>query len=452
MCASPALFPRVYIHTLGCPKNDADSRFVARRLSAAGAHVETDPLQATHILINTCGFIADAREESIAVILDVCRDYGDRQVLVMGCLVERYREELQNGIPEVAGWFGLMDATDPGVRSGSGEAPPFSGVSALNAYLGLTERTTPAPVSPVPPYAYLKISDGCDQSCTFCAIPSIKGGYHSADTAQILREAQACLEGGARELVLVGQDTAAWEHDDMDLCGLIDLLAGDDRVRRVRLMYLQPEHVTGALLRYMAAQPKLCRYLDLPFQHAHPEVLSRMGRTGDGAAYLDLLGRARRLMPGVSVRSTFIVGFPGETEDQFEVLLNFVGQAGFDHGGGFIYSPEEGTPAVTLRPWVRSAVARRRLNRLTALLLGCAEDRLGRLVGSRVTVMVDALDPEDAGEGISAVGRTEGQAPEVDGVTYIEGDLPEGTGPGDEVGVTVCAVVGYDLIGTVDAS
>ena len=143
----------------------------------------------------------------------------------------------------------------------------------------------------------------------------------------------------------MGQDTTAWEHDGLDLCGLIDLLVADERVRRVRLMYLQPEQVTDALLRYMAEQPKLCRYLDVPFQHAHPEVLSRMGRTGNAAAYLSLLERARRLMPGVSVRSTFIVGFPGETEDQFDTLLDFVDQAGFDHGGGFVYSPEEGTPA-----------------------------------------------------------------------------------------------------------
>ena len=157
-------------------------------------------------------------------------------------------------------------------------------------------------------------------------------------------------------------------------------------------------------------------------------------------------------MPDVSVRSTFIVGFPGETEDQFEALLDFVDQAGFDHGGGFVYSPEEGTPAVALRPRVKAAVAQSRLNRLTALLAERAEDRLGRLVGSQVTVMIDSLDPEDTGEGISAVGRTKGQAPEVDGVTYIEGDLPEGAGPGDEVPVTVSAVAGYDLIGTVDAS
>lgn len=455
MGSVPAVVPRVYIHTLGCPKNEADSRTVARRLAAAGARVETEPGQATHVLLNTCGFIADAKEESIAAILDACSDYGDRQILVMGCLVERYRKELEQGIPEVAGWFGLMDSTSEEGGPGSNGAPgtkESKGSAALLGYLGLTEEPSSAPVLTAASYAYVKISDGCDRPCTFCAIPSIKGGYRSVDTGRILREAEACLMEGARELVLVGQDTAIWEHEGLDLPGLIGLLVADDRVRRVRLMYLQPEHVTDALLRCMAEQPKLCRYLDVPFQHADREILRRMGRSGDASAYQDLLERARRLMPDVSVRSTFIVGFPGETEDQFQVLLDFVEKAGFDHGGGFVYSPEEGTAAAVFRPRVRSAVARARLNRLTALLTECAENRHRQLVGSRVAVIIDSLDPEDVGEGISAIGRTEGQAPEVDGVAFIEGDLPNGTRPGDEVAITVSAAVGYDLIGTVDAS
>jgi ribosomal protein S12 methylthiotransferase len=454
MGSTPAVVPRVYLHTLGCPKNEADSRAVARYLAAAGALMETDPANATHILINTCGFIAAAKEESIDAILDACREYADREVLVMGCLVERYQEELQQGIPEVAGWFGLMDAAaavTPAERE-SGPNPASRAFTALATRLGLAEERARGSVPTVPAYSYLKISDGCDQPCTFCAIPAIKGGYHAAGTARILEEAGKCLQGGTRELVLVGQDTTVWEDGGLDLRGLIDLLVADVRVRRVRLMYLQPEHITDALLRYMAEQPKLCRYLDVPFQHVHPEVLRRMGRTGDAAAYLDLLERARRLMPDVSVRSTFIVGFPGETQAQFEALLEFVERAGFDHGGGFVYSPEEGTPAAALRPRVSTGVARSRLNRLNAMLEECAQERLRRLVGSRAMVLVDSVDFDGAEEGISAVGRTCGQAPEVDGVTYIDGDLPEETGPGDEVPVTVRAVIGYDLLGTADAS
>lgn len=409
-----------------------------RSLSSAGVALVARPEDATHILLNTCGFIQDAKEESIGAILDACAGYPGKSVLVMGCLVERYREELQTGIPEVSGWFGLVGGHDQAelVRAlGSGAAT------------GRRNRGTDGP-----PYAYLKISDGCDELCTFCAIPAIKGPYRSVGAAEILREADACLAEGARELVLVGQDTAVWNDDGLDLAGLVDLLAADERARRIRVMYLQPEHVTDAFLRYMAGQPKLCRYLDVPFQHSHPELLCAMGRGGDGNAYLELLRRARRLMPDVSVRSAFVVGFPGETEEHFEHLLGFVEEAGFDYAGGFVYSPEEGTAAAALRPRIRPAVARERLNRLNALLQERSEQEHQRMVGAQVEVMIDSLDAEEAGEGATAVGRTAGQAPEVDGVTYVEGDLPEGTVPGDVLNVTVSVAPGHDLVGTCHAS
>jgi ribosomal protein S12 methylthiotransferase len=440
---------RVYLHTLGCPKNEADSRAVIRSLVAGGAGVVADPEAATHILLNTCGFIQEAKEESIGAILDACTHYADRQVLVMGCLVERYRDELEKGIPEVAGWFGLTEAACL-TAAVVGSPTPFESTAKPSPLE--TTSSAAATLPPAATYAYLKISDGCDEPCSFCAIPGIKGAYRSTTTAQILQDADECLAQGVRELILVGQDTAIWECDGLGLTGLIDLLASDERVRRVRVMYLQPEHVTDAFLRHMAGQPKLCRYLDVPFQHSHPGVLRRMGRRGDGSAYLDLLGRARRLMPDVSVRSTFIVGFPGETDDQFEHLLAFVDEAGFDHAGGFVYSPEEGTSASALKPRVRSRVAQDRLNRLTGHLGARAESVHQGLVGSQVTVMIDSRDPEETGEGMAAVGRTSGQAPEVDGVTYIEGDLPEEIGLGDVVTVTVGAVLGYDLVGRLDAS
>ena len=430
-----AALPSVYIHTLGCPKNDVDSRSLARSLSAAGVALVDDPAGATFILINTCGFIQDAKEESIGAILDACTNYGGDRVVVTGCLVERYHEDLRCGIPEVAGWFGLADAERlvACLRGGAAEA---SSLSAAPARSGS--------------FAYVKISDGCDELCSFCAIPAIKGRYYSVDPADILAEAGACLAEGARELVLVGQDTAVWARGELGLTGLIDLLAADERVRRIRLMYLQPEHVTDELLQYMAAQPKLCRYLDIPFQHADRQVLHRMGRWGSGEDYLELLARARRLMPDVSVRSTFIVGFPGETARQFDTLMDFVGDAGFDHAGGFVYSPEEGTSAAGLKPAVRRSMARERLNRLTSLLGAGAEERHAGLIGQRVAVMLDSRDPEEVDEEMAAVGRTAGQAPEVDGVTHIEGDLPNGFARGDIVTVKVTDAMGYDLVGTYD--
>lgn len=422
---------------MGCPKNEADSRSVARALLQAGISLVDEPEEAAYTVINTCGFIQDAKEESIAAILESCAADGGGRVLVTGCLVERYRKELQAGIPEVGGWFGLAETERL--------------VAFLREALAPSRKGSEGRVG-AGSYAYVKISDGCDESCTFCAIPGIKGAYYSVDPQSIMAEVEACLDEGAKELVLVGQDTAVWRHGSMELTDLIDLMAADERVVRIRLMYLQPEHVTDDLIRYMAGQPKLCRYLDIPFQHADAGVLRRMGRRGDGRDYLALLARARRLMPDVSVRSTFIVGFPGETDGQFESLMDFVEAAGFDHAGGFVYSPEEGTAAFRLEPRVGETVARERLGRLSGALISAAEDRHLGLVGSLVEVLVDSRDPEDLEEGMAAVGRTCAQAPEVDGVTYIEGHLSEEHGRGDVVTVRVTEVLGYDLIGEVTPS
>jgi ribosomal protein S12 methylthiotransferase len=446
MSLPPVAPNSVFIHTLGCPKNDADSRSLARMLTSAGARVVDDPTAATFILINTCGFIQDAKEESIGAVLDACAQFGGDRVLVTGCLVERYMQDLRTGIPEVADWFGLGD-TERLVARVSG-APPASREAS-----GVANRELPPLVggvtshAPAVSYAYIKISDGCDELCSFCAIPGIKGPYYSVAPEQVVAEARGCLTEGARELVLVGQDTAVWRYGSMGLVSLIDRLAAEEAVKRIRLMYLQPEHVSDGLLAYMASHPKVCRYLDLPFQHAHPDVLKRMNRWGDGGDYRRLVDKARRLMPDVSVRSTFIVGFPGETEEQFETLLDFVKDVGFDHAGGFVYSPEEGTPAEALRPRIRRSVAAERLNRLTTVLVAEAERRHRLLVGSRVEVMIDSMDPAECGEGMTAVGRTAGQAPEVDGVTYIEGLLPPNVGVGDIVTVRVTDAMAYDLVG-----
>jgi ribosomal protein S12 methylthiotransferase len=332
----------------------------------------------------------------------------------------------------VAGWFGLSE-TEALVRFVSGDSPE-------SALPGVAPATTV-------PFAYLKISDGCDEMCTFCAIPSIKGPYYSVSASDIVAEARACLDEGARELILVGQDTAVWREGDLGLAGLVRLLLQDERVDRVRLMYLQPEHVTDELLEYMAGEPRLCSYLDVPFQHADPEVLRRMGRWGDARAYLELLEKARRLMPDVTVRSTFIVGFPGETDEQFEGLLDFVREAEFAYAGGFIYSPEEGTSAAALKPRIKASTKSKRLTRLTGLLASTAEARQRELIGSLVEVMIDSLQADDMPEGCVAVGRTAGQAPEVDGVTFIESGLPEGCRPGSIVSVRINDVIGYDLVG-----
>ncbi len=450
MAPHPAGRPRVYIHTLGCPKNEADSRSVRWSLAEGGVALVADPSEATHIVLNTCGFIREAKEESIQAILDTSASYPDREILVMGCLVERYRDELARGIPEVAAWFGLAGGPDQkelvsllgGESAGRAPRQPSAAQATIPDVAVCSHDS----------YAYVKISDGCDELCTFCAIPGIKGPYRAATPDEILREADRCLGEGAKELVLVGQDTARWESGDLDLVGLIGLLAADPRLQWLRVMYLQPEHVTEALLRYMGRETKLCRYLDLPLQHSHPEVLRRMGRAGDGDSYLELLAKARRLIPDVAIRSTFIVGFPGETEAHFEHLLDFVREAEFDYAGGFIYSPEEGTAAARLKPLVPRRVARERLNRLNQTLGEVAERMHARQVGASVEVMVDSAVGDDPCDGSEAVGRTRGQAPEVDGVVHIEGGPPDATTVGNVIRVTIDTAAGYDFVGTYDES
>lgn len=415
---------------------------LARRLNGLGVALAGTPEEATHIVVNTCGFIREAKEESIGAILEAVSGYPQAAVIVVGCLVERYREELAAGIPEVAGWFGV------------GETEAF-----LRTLVGRAQSEAPGeqggPESPLAPrgaYGYVKISDGCDHRCSFCAIPSFKGPYAALPPAEILTQAEAYLAAGVRELVLVGQDTAVYEHDGVDLPALVDLLAQDERVRWIRLMYLQPEHVGDRLLRLIADHPKVVPYLDIPFQHAARPVLARMARRGEGKEYGALLEKARKLMPEVSVRSTFIVGFPGETEDDFQELVEFVRRVGFDHAGVFVYSPEEGTPAARLRPRVRTAVARERLARLSDILASSAEAANRGRIGTRVEVLIDFVGQGDGPEGVKAVGRTYRQAPEVDGVTFLEGDLPPGAGRGHLLPAVVTEALGYDLVARWDAA
>jgi len=428
---------RVYLHTLGCPKNEADSRAVGRMLRAAGLPAAGDPEGATHILINTCGFIRDAKEESIEAILSACRGYTDKSVVVFGCLVERYEDELRSGIPEVADWLGIVK---PGFERdlkqaiAGTEADDSSGAIRVSG----GERKS---------HAYVKISDGCEEGCTFCSIPAIKGRYRSISTAEIVEEVQVCLEMGARELILVGQDTSRWKNDGITLPGLIDRLCEDDRLRWLRVMYLQPRGVDRRFLEFMASQDRICRYLDVPFQHSHTDILRRMGRHGDGEAFLGLLEEARRLMPDVSIRSTFIVGFPGERERHFEHLVSFIEQARFDYAGGFVYSPEEGTPAARLRPRVSMRTGRKRLNHLHETIERAAQSQHQGLIGTKVEVMIDEIGGGQVIEGAAAIGRMRGQAPDVDGVTHIEGRLPEDVSPGDVVSVRIGATVGWDMIG-----
>ena len=370
---------RVSLHTLGCPKNDADTGTLARRLSALGATIADDPADATHIVVNTCGFIRDAKEESIAAILEAVGSYPEQDVLVMGCLVERYRDELASEIPEVAGWFRLGEVdtlvellAGAGRVGGSREegaevaGAPFRGTSPHAYCLRQDLRRVRPPVHVLRHPRHkgaVQGSPGRSDPGTGCWLPST--GVRGSSCWWVRTPPSGAREAGT---------LPAWST----------CLAADARVAWVRLMYLQPEHVTDRLLEFMSAHPKLCHYLDVPFQHASTPVLRRMGRRGSAEEYLALLARARRLMPDLSTRSTFIVGFPGESRADMARLLDFVERADLRYAGAFVYSAEEGTAAADLRPLVPARTARRRMQRLTDDLFVIAAAQHQGLVGSRV--------------------------------------------------------------------
>lgn len=395
-------------------------------------------------MINTCGFIREATVESLDAIMEAAGAYPGAKLVVMGCLVERFRAALQADIPEVAAWFGVEQAEAAAAWIAAQDTGPGDGIPA--------DAESPSEASGllIPPsggaWGYVKVSDGCDHLCSFCAIPLIKGPYHSLSLERVVEQAEVVLAAGARELVLVGQDTALWSDGRRGLGELVEGLARDPRVLWLRFMYLQPEHAGPELLDLIANHPKVCCYLDLPFQHASAAVLRRMRRGGDAASHLELLRRAERLMPGVSLRSTFIAGFPGETEEDFQELLGFVREARFDHAGCFGFSPEEGTEAFGLRPRVRAGEVRRRVARLSSLLLDVAEEKAAALAGAEVEVLIDGPVGEGSPPGTVAVGRTYRQAPEVDGVTYVSRAPAAEVTMGALVKAVVVETLGSDLI------
>jgi ribosomal protein S12 methylthiotransferase len=419
---------RFFIQTLGCPKNEADSDRLERELRGAGL-TPGRPDDADVLVVNTCGFIDAAKEESIGAILDAAEAAHARgaKVAAVGCLVERFRTELEAELPEVDLWCGL----DWSVL-----------VATLGGSAGRGADVRPAPRRPRPTHAYVKLSDGCDRRCSYCAIPLIKGVYEAVPPAAVLADAAAALRAGARELVLVGQDTSRWTWPGWG--GLERLLAELEALGPawIRLLYLQPDGVDGRLLETLAAHA--VPYVDLPLQHASQSVLRRMGRTGDGDAYLALLERVRRALPGVAVRSTFIAGFPGETERDVDDLLAFVDAAGLAVAGVFAFDPQEGTAAASLPDQVPAAL---RLER--AARVGAAIDRRARtywdgLVGRRLDVLVERGTRRPNGE---AVGRLAVQAPDVDGRALLNG------GPvtrGQIVRARVVAALGYDVAATMD--
>ncbi len=425
---------RYHLVTLGCAKNTVDSMRLERALRHARHQASPSADEAELLLVNTCGFIDDAKDESLEVIaeLDAERQPG-QQLYVIGCLTQIAEQEVRRAVPAVDATFGVeaWDAIAASLGSGS---PDF-------------DIPQPDPL-PAGPSAYLKISDGCDRPCTFCIIPTIKGRMHSEPADWLIAEARALAASGARELVLVAQDSTAYGEDRARRDGLAELLErlaeAVPEVRWLRLMYAYPGRVTPRLAETMARLPSVTPYLDMPLQHGSPSVLKRMRRPSLRVARRSL-ETLREAMPDAALRTTFIVGFPGETEAEFEELLDFVEEQRFDHVGAFTYSPQTGTPAAELGEPVPHELAAERYGRLMELAQQISIERNRELVGSELEVLIESDEPSVQEDGSRfVVGRSYRDAPEVDGLAFVRGEYPSG----EFVRVRVDTALPYDLVCT----
>ncbi len=444
--------------SLGCPKNLVDSEVMMGRLKQEGYEITSDAAEADTLVVNTCGFIDAAKKESVDAILEAARLKSEgkcQRLIVAGCLVERYRDELRAEMPEVDAFIGtsqindITAAADARVNARQLPVLPLGNQTATYLY----DESTPRVLATPGHYAYVKIAEGCDRPCAFCFIPQMRGHFRSRRFGSVVAEAQALAEQGVKELILVAQDSSRYGEDlgERDaLAHLLRELARLDGVEWVRVMYTYPTHISDLFLDVMASEPKAVKYLDLPLQHASQKVLRLMRRGGNRESLERLIGRVRARVPGIAVRTTFITGFPGETEDDFQELVTFVRNVGFERVGVFAYSDEEGTPAFELSDKVDAKTARRRRDRLMREQSRISLRRNRARVGQTVRVLFEGESEETD---LLWQGRTEGQAPEIDGCVLIN-DAPEGftPSPGDFVDVLITGAQQYDLVGEIVGS
>jgi len=435
---------KFFIHKLGCPKNDVDADYLAARLIAAGHEPVTDPAAADSVIVNTCGFIQDAKQESIDTILELARLKQDgriQRLYAAGCLTQRYGDELLSDMPELDGAFGLgtLDAVADAVTKASRFRKVIREDVRQLAYLDWKSRFLTDQL----PYAYVKISDGCDRLCSYCAIPQMRGRYRSRPIESILSEARFLADNGKKELILVSQEATLWGSDLDGRPGLVDLLSGLDEVDGVewiRLLYLHPARTSPDLIDYMASDNKTLCYFDLPLQHVNTELLRLMKRESNRDTIEKLLAGIRKRAPQAVLRVSFMVGFPGEAETHFAELSDFVRENRFHRLGGFLFSAEEGTAAAELPNQVPESVKIRRMDDLMTLQQEIAFDRNNSLIGQTVEVIIDTVDSKS-----QAVGRTRGDCPEIDQQVLVSGRDFE---VGEICRVRVDGAEGYDLIAT----
>ncbi|HXG65100.1 MAG TPA: 30S ribosomal protein S12 methylthiotransferase RimO [Blastocatellia bacterium] len=446
---------KVGMVSLGCPKNLVDSEVMMGMLARQGYEITTDATTADVLVVNTCGFIASARQESVDTILEMAqlKQTGNlKRLVVAGCLVERYRDELQREIPEIDACIGVnqLKEIETIVEPLSGRPLPIYSEGAAAPELYLYNETTPRLRATAPYSAYVKIAEGCDHTCAFCIIPKLRGVFRSRSPESILREVEMLAAQGVKEIVLISQDTTSYGNDlalKDGLARLVESLADVPGVEWIRFLYCYPTAITDELLRVMAERPNVCKYFDIPLQHVSRQVLARMRRGGNRESYERMLARIRDRVPNVALRTTFIVGFPGETEEDFSELVDFIKAIEFDRVGVFTYSDEENSAACELDGKVDAKTMCKRERLLMKEQARISRRRNRALVGSRVKVLLEGKSKESD---LLLEGRMESQAPEIDGSVLIN-DVPEGRDvrAGDFVTVEITAAHEYDVIGRI---
>ena len=446
--------PKVGFVSLGCPKNLVDSEVMMGILARAGYEITPRAQDADVLVVNTCSFIAPAQQESVQSILEMAeyKKFGRAQKLsVAGCMVERYRDEIREQIPEVDAVIGTGEV-EKILEVCEGEIRPDADPAGVPTYLyhDLTPRVLATPRHT----AYIKINEGCDHPCSFCIIPQLRGKFRSRRFESVVSEAQNLAAAGVREISLIGQDTTYYGEDlglRDGLPTLLERLAQIEELSWIRFLYCYPNRITTKLLETIAAHPRLAKYLDIPLQHASRNVLARMKRGSSGAAFLKMLEKIRKTIPGVSIRTSFIVGFPGETETDFRELCDFVRSAEFDWMGVFSYSDEDASKSFALDDKIDAKTIARRKNALMALQKTISKKKLRSKIGQRLQVMLEGPSKDTD---LIWEARLEGMAPEIDGKVYVtefEGvnDAAELPAPGTLATIEITETKDYDLIGRV---
>ncbi len=436
----------VYFISLGCDKNRIDAEIMMASLVDAGYDITDDICEADAAVINTCGFITSAKEEAIGIILEVVsykQSSKLKAVIVTGCLSQRYGQELASEIPEIDIVLGLSSNHDIAgyvVKALNGEKLCICGLPEELRISGKRIISTPQH------YAYLKIAEGCSNHCTYCAIPGIRGGFRSRPASEIIDEALMLVSSGVREIILVAQDTTSYGRDldnSTNLASLVERLEKIDNLWKIRILYAYPDKFDDNLIDVLS-HDRVAHYIDIPFQHADENVLKRMGRHGTGEDYLELVHKLRNKIPDIIIRSTFIVGFPGETEKQFLTLCDFLKEAKIEFAGCFEYSPEEGTPAEKLKEQLDNNTKRLRAEQFRNLQAGIMAGYLESMVGKKLEIICDGFDEETA----MYACRSMYNCPDVDSQVWVP--LKFDLIPGEIYNSIVIETDGYDLYADIE--